>query len=348
MVQHSMESIKTVLQPYGVEPYFLESFGKVHKVYSNKGTLAIKEIETKKGVDFVRNIHYLYQRGYNNIVPIFPTQDGRYAVWSNDRLYYIMPWLANEEKENRVEKNQMLFRELARMHTLSSKEVEINKEERNEHYEMLTSRWEKEQQFLEEYVEQCENSEYMSPFQLYFCMYYNELTQALKYSQRKFNEWYEESKENEKVRTVIIHGKLSNEHYLFDERGKGYMHNFEGSKVAAPFHDLLPFLTRTLKNYPKPYDECLEWLNVYFQHFSFRKEEMQLFLSYLAYPSSLIAITERYYHTPVEKRNEQRFVRKLQRYYWFMKNTEYVVMQLEEIERKKKEQEEKAKEEAAE
>ncbi len=339
-MEQPLEALRPVLQPYGVEPYFVESFGKISKVFSNKGTLAVKKLSPQNGVDFVRNIQTLFQRGYNRIVPIYPTLDGRYAVWNEGSLFYVMPWLINQDREDRFEKHQKLFRELARLHTLSSQDVKINKEERESHYELLTTRWEKEQQFLDEYIDTCERVTYMSPFQYHYCMYYKDASQALKFSRKMLDEWYEETKELEKVRTVITHGKVSSEHFLYDDRGMGYFHNFEQSKVASPFHDLLPFLSRTLKTYPKYYEECVEWLTTYFHHFAVRNEERQLFMSYLAYPSSVIAVVEKYFHTPKHKRNERKSLKKLQRHYWLLKNTEYVVMRLDEMERQKKEAEE--------
>ncbi|WP_205169338.1 spore coat protein YsxE [Bacillus pakistanensis] len=331
-------NLNEILKPYGVTPHFVENNGKVKKIFSNKGTLALKEISATTGVDFVRNVQRLFQLGYNRIVPIYPTLDGRYAVWNKDKLYYCMPWVLNEYKEDQFEKNKKLFRELARLHTISSKEITIAKEEREDHYEELTSRWEKEQEFLEEFVEACEKETYLSPFQLIYCLYYHDVSQALRFSRKKFDEWYEETKDHDKVRTVIVHGKISSEHFLYDERGYGYFHNFEGTRVGSPIHDLLPFLSRTLKSYPKYYDECIEWLMTYFQHISFRNEEMKLLLSYLAYPSTVISVVKKYFHTPKSKRNEMKFVKKIQRHFWLLKNTEYIIMRIDEYERQKKEQ----------
>lgn len=42
-------------------------------------------------------------------------------------------------------------------------------------------------------------------------------------------------------------------------------------------------------------------------------------MSYLAYPSSVIAVAEKYFHTPKDKRNERKSVKKLQRHYWLLK-----------------------------
>ncbi|MGF2617278.1 spore coat protein YsxE [Rossellomorea vietnamensis] len=341
------QNLTAVLKAYGVQPHFAEEFGRVKKVYTEKGTLAVKKIPAGTGVDFVRNVQHLFQSGYHRIVPIYPTLDGRYAVWQDNDLYYVMPWLANEVKENRFERHQTLFRELARLHTLSSKEQKIGKEEREEHYETVNARWEKEQGFLEEYIELCEKEWYMSPFQLSYCMYYGDASQALKFSRKKFDSWYEESKDLEKVRSVVVHGKISSEHFLYDDRGSGFFSNFEQTRIASPIHDLLPFLSRTLKTYPKAYDECFDWLMTYCSHFSFRSEEKLLFLSYLAYPSGLISVVKKYHDTPKDKRNEVKFLRKLQQHYWLLKNTEYIVMKWEEWEQRKKEAQQQAQEGAS-
>ena len=90
----------------------------------------------------------LYHRGYNRIVPIYPTMDGRYGVLHENDLYYLMPWLPNEEKEDRNEKHQKMFRELARLHTLSVKDIQLSKEQRKEHYDQTVWQWERETEFF--------------------------------------------------------------------------------------------------------------------------------------------------------------------------------------------------------
>ena len=103
------------------------------------------------GTDFIRHVQFLYHKGYNRIVPIYPTLDGRYAVLYENTLYYLMPWLANEEKEDHHEKNKQLFRELARLHTLSTREVPIRNEERKAHFETTMHVLEKDEEFLTVY-----------------------------------------------------------------------------------------------------------------------------------------------------------------------------------------------------
>ncbi|MDP4156379.1 MAG: spore coat protein YsxE [Bacillota bacterium] len=321
-------ALRPILNHYQIEPFFIEDFGKVQKIYSQKGNFALKKIDPQTGTDFIRHVHFLYQKGYNRIVPIYPTADGRYAVLHDKDLYYLMPWLPNEVTETRSERHRQLFRELARLHTLSAKEIPVKKEERTEHYEKTISQYEKNQEFLDGFVEECEKKTYMSPFELLFCLYFNEIGQALRFSKAKFEEWYENTKEQEKARSVIIHGKISSEHFLYDERGYGYFTNFEQAGFGSPIHDMLTFLSRTLNTRPKRNDECIEWVHHYHQYFPFKPDEKLLFLSYLAYPIPLIQVVEKYYHKEPHKRNELQFVRQLLRKYWHHKNTEYVAMRL--------------------
>ncbi|UQD52911.1 spore coat protein YsxE [Bacillus methanolicus] len=336
-----LKEVAPILRAYQVEPYFVEDFGRIQKIYSNKGVFALKKIFPSNGTDFIRHVQFLYQKGYNRIVPIYPAADGRYAVLHQNYLYYLMPWMPNEERENQSERNKQLVRELARLHILSAREININTEERKEHYENTMLEWDKEKEFIEGFMERSEKKWYMSPFELLFCLYYHEISQALLFSKRKLEDWYEKTKDQEKARSVLVHGKVSAEHFLLDERGYGYFINFERSKSGSPFHDLLPFLSRSLKSLPKQAEDYVDLVYTYFKYFPFKEDEMLLFLAYLAHPGKIIRTAENYFKKQAGK-NERKFVQQLQRHYWQLKNTEYVVMRIEEIEQRKKEAEEKA------
>ncbi|WP_338470417.1 spore coat protein YsxE [Niallia sp. XMNu-256] len=341
----SNQTVTAILQNYGLTPTFIESLGKVTKVYTNQGVYALKKIDANQGIDFIRYVQSLYQSGYNRIVPIYPTLDGRYGILYNHQLYYLMPWLANAEKGD----HSKLFRELARLHTLSAREVKVNKEHRKAHFDKSIEELEREEALINELLGEYERKIYMSPFELLFCTYYPTIKHALTFSKRKLNEWYEATKEKDKARIVIIHGKLSNDHFLFDEKGYGYFSNFEKTSIGSPIHDLLPFMVKTLRGFPKESEELVEWLYTYFKYFPFQDEEMGLFLSYLAQPSFIIKTSERLFREGNKRqRHERRAVKKLQREFWLLKNIEYVVSRIDEIERHKKiqQQQEQQQEEA--
>ena len=187
---NQLEPLIPILKNYQVKPYFVEEHGNIKKIYSDKGTFALKKIVPTTGTDFVRHVHLLYQKGFNRIVPIFPTMDGRYGVLHDKNLYYLMPWMSNEIKEDRTHKHLQLFRELARLHTLSAKEINVNKDEREEHYDKTIALLDKNQELLDGFIDECEKKTYMSPFELLFCLYYNEISQALRFSKTKFEELF--------------------------------------------------------------------------------------------------------------------------------------------------------------
>lgn len=340
----SLKKLAPILKNnYGIDPYFVESSGNIHKIYSNKGGFILKKIDPHQGIDFIKYVQTLYQKGFNRIVPIYPTVDGRYAVLDNQELYYLMPWLPNEEKEERTERQKQLFRELARLHTISVKEIPVKKEERTEHFEKTIQELDREEEFLLDAIETCERKIYMSPFELMFCTYYHDLNQALKFSKRKLEEWYEATKDLEKVRVAVNHGKLSNDHFVYNEKGYGYFINFENAHIGLPSHDVLPFLAKSLRGYPKQAEEIVEYIYMYFKYFPFKDDEMALFLSYFAHPGTVMKTAERFFQEG-KNRNERKAVQKLQRDYWQLKNTEYIVMRIDEIERQRKLEEETRKE----
>jgi spore coat protein YsxE len=330
-------NLKQIASFYGLKLKFAEKFGRAYKIYTDKGEFALKKIDANRGIDFLQYVQLLYQKGYYRIVPIYPALDGRYAILAGNSLFYLMPWLENREREGQSKKHQELFRELARLHTISAKEIDISPQDRKEHFEATVSRWEKEEEDLERFVERSEQSWYMSPFELLFCMIHHEVALAQRYAVGKLREWFELTKEETKARSVIIHGKFSPEHFLYHPSGFGYFANFEQAGMASPIHDLLPYLARTMETYPKRYDECMEWLHIYLKYFPLRREEMLLFLSYLAQPGKVFQTVYAYFSG--NKKNELKFVQELQRHYWHMKNTEYIVMSLNEYESRMRDQE---------
>ncbi|WP_019242778.1 MULTISPECIES: spore coat protein YsxE [Bacillus] len=334
--EKNQKDIEFIINQYELQFQYSESFGRVFKVYTTEGTFALKKISPLHSMDFIKHVQRLYQRGYNRVVPIYLTSDGRYGVLYQNNLYYLMPWLNNEDYGERNEKHKQMFRELARMHVLTAKDLKIEKEDREIHYQKTTDTWEKQQKFLEEFIERCEKKWYMSPFELMFCSYYYDVSQALSFSTKKLEEWYDKTKDDEKVRTVVIHGKISIKHFLINDRGAGYFINFENSKSAPQHFDLLPFFVKYCNSYPARCDECIEWLYHYYKYYPMREEEMMLFLSYLAYPTQFLQTVEAYHERKYDLQSEYQYVKQLQKNYWQLKNIEYIVMKIDEIEAQKK------------
>lgn len=86
-------------------------------------------------------------------------------------------------------------------------------------------------------------------------------------------------------------------------------------------------------------EDCIDWLLIYYKYFPLKEEEKQLMLSYFTHPTAFLRVVKKYHKQPaVVRKKERKFSQQLQRQYWQLKNTEYVVSRLNEIERQRKAQ----------
>jgi len=332
MEKNRIEEVTPILLHYGIEPFFVEKYGNVRKVYSNKGVFALKEIPKDKNVWFIQEVNNLSQKGFSRYVPIYPTRMGQYTVEHDEKQFYIMPWLTNEIREGHPSKYEQMFFEIGRLHSLSEEETTVKKESVQRLYEETLGLWETDEKFLVYFLDKCEKTIYPTPYQLTFMLHYQDFQRAISFAKNKFEEWYESAKDLEKVRTVLIHGKFSFDHFLYDERGYGYFTNFEETKRGSPIHDLLPIFFRALKTYPKRNEDCIKWFLHYEEKYPLRDYEKLLFFSYFATPHEFIKQIIAYDVTP--NKNERLEVEQLQKNIWYLKNTEYVIMRILEEEQR--------------
>ncbi|RAK21367.1 spore coat protein YsxE [Anoxybacillus vitaminiphilus] len=331
-----LEQYRPILQQYRLQADYIEDYGKTKKIYTRAGVFALKELSMPQQLQTIHNAYRFFAK---KAIPLFLAHNGHPFVAYRGRYYYLMPWISDEAKEERHERHLPLFRDLAQIHQTSLKEVEINEEALTNYYNSIKERQEKQREFLQSYIETCENEWYMSPFQLQFCTYFHETMQAYWFAQTQLENWYEKMKETKKWRVAVVHGNVSLSHYVYAEKGNGYFLSLERSHIAPPLSDLLHFFQKYLRTYPIMCDECVNWFIEYEQAFPVQEEETALFLSYLAEPEMIYRMVHQYVNQS-KKMDERRQVSQLQKAYWFMKNSEYFIMRLTEIEEKKKAQEE--------
>ncbi|WP_159439946.1 spore coat protein YsxE [Bacillus sinesaloumensis] len=332
-----MSRIGPILKKYNLQPISFEQLGKVTKVVTNKGIFALKSISSKINPSFPTYLQQLFQQGFSRAVPIFPTIEGKYLVFYNQKFHYLMPWLKSDPPEHRGDYYHTFIKEVARIHLTTVRKQPINEKEITAHYEEVIKRWEERSQFLENFVDKAEQKWYMSPFELQFCTYFYETSLASSFARRQMDKWYELIVEKKDYRTALTLNNLSHTHFLFDENGRGYLSNFEKAGFGNPTNDLVSIYYHNLKTYPTLCTDCLEWFETYHGRFPLREEEFHLFLSYLSFPEPIYRCVRNYIEHK-EKRTEREHVQRLQRAYWLTKNIEFVAVKLLEAEEKRKEE----------
>ncbi|MEC1262911.1 spore coat protein YsxE [Bacillus swezeyi] len=334
-----MEDIQSVLNEYGLRAEYIEPVSsKVWKVYTDHGVFALKKLEASRNARFTEQMIMLEEKGYRHFVPVYRNRGGEFLTGAGAEVCYLMPWLALEREEERDQKHEYLFKEIALLHQKTEKELGMRREDILRHYQRTKSEWEAQKRKYEEMVSRAETEWYMSPFQLQAAMYYRETISAVDFALSRLDEWQEAIKDKESSRIVLNHGQLSVRHFLYNDMGTGYFTNFEKTGYAPPANDLIVFYTRMFKTNPVMCTDCVNWFYTYHNVYPLQEEEIRLFLSYMAYPGAVFSVLDRY---QTEKRiGEQEACTRLLKAYWQMKNAEPLVMNILETEENRKLQEE--------
>jgi spore coat protein YsxE len=315
-LKQSWQRYVPVLRTYHLHVDYIEENGKVKKVYTNKGTFALKELHS---FEQWQAIEQAYRLRLPMVPPIYEAMPNQPLVRFREQFYYLMPWLKKPK-----ETNAHFFRDLATWHKHSIKERTVTAEEIQRYYDERKNESNKEKQFLNDYMEKCEQQWYMSPFQLQFCTYFHEVMRAYLFSEQMLERWHEVLTEKKKIRVAFIHGNPSFDHYVEGQNGARYFISMEHAKWAAPFHDLFLFFHSYLRTYPFMCDDGVRWMNDYEQELPLSEDEQALFYSYLAYPHMLYRLVYEYEHHR-SHHTERQYVARLQKAYWQIKNIEYVI-----------------------
>lgn len=333
-----IEDLKPFLVHYDIHPEYTEEISsKATKIHTNSDTYVIKWLPNTNNPLFIDAYRILKQQNYNTFVPIIKNKYNQFLTQQNGQFAYLMPWLPNETEDEHDARHQYMFKEVAAMHNRTKKEINLNGKEAGAHYETLLSHWKETKTHFEAFVDQCEQKIYLSPFELQAVTCFIEASRAIDFSIQKLKEWSEEMEGKQKTRIVLNHGKISGHHFLYDRDGTGYLTNFEYAKYSSPIDDFLLFMNRTANTYPVQCNDCVNWFYTYQKFFPYTKDEMLLFLSYLAYPNRICRIIKSY----IKKSGDHSELKKTQeliKAYWQFKNIEFFVMKISEIEEHKKNQ----------
>jgi spore coat protein YsxE len=324
MSREHIEMYVPVLQQYGIKPFRVDNYGKVKKVYTNVGTFALKEITDVREMEAIHQSYIFYGK---HSVPLYLSKQGLpFATYG--RHYYLMPWISAVERKEKRERVRSFFRNLAYLHQKSLRQIDVNEEAIRNYYENKKREWEKQRFFLQLYVENCENTWYMSPFQLQCCTYFHEMMRAYWFAETELEKWYEKIKETKKWRIAWIHGKARLPHYIEMGNNHRYFFSWERASWNSPLFDVIMALRYHMRTFPPVGDEWVEGVEEYEKTLSLSEEERSFFFSHLAQPHFVYRCIYEYETKRQNGKSEREYVSELQRRYFAMKNIEHVVTRL--------------------
>ncbi|MGM7702202.1 spore coat protein YsxE [Pseudalkalibacillus sp. Hm43] len=301
-----------ILYYYDLFPERVESYGKVQRITSKKGTFALKE--THMGPEemnwFLHCMERLHELKYDHVVPITPTKYGDPYVVVNNRYYYVTKWHEHDSR-NQFAYEDFIIDELGKLHANTVKAQSFSEEVVNDSYAGLLRRFEHRQLEMERFTEVAERQTYISPFELRYLSQFHKMMRIAEEAKHRVTEWYNGCAEHQRYRSVLCHGRPFRGHVVQDQLGEGNFINFERAILDTPVRDLAYFF-RTAAQYPEWSEHnAMQWLNRYESHLPLLMEEKALLASYLKFPEPVFSTIQLYQGSPDTSQLD--LVRKLDR-----------------------------------
>ncbi|WP_349408043.1 spore coat protein YsxE [Pseudalkalibacillus sp. SCS-8] len=301
-----------ILYYYDLYPEKIESYGKVQKITTKRGTFALKEtsMDLEQMNWFLHCMERLHELKYDHVIPITPTKYGDPYVLVNNRIYYVTKWYEHDSQSSLLYED-FIIDELGKLHVNTVKAQTFSEEVVKDSYSGLVRRFEHRQLEMERFTEVAERQTYISPFELRYLSRFHKLMRIAEEAKQKVHDWYRSCEENKRYRSVLCHGRPFRGHVVQDQFGEGHFINFEKAILDTPVRDLAYFF-RTAAQYPEWSEQnAIGWLNRYETHLPLLPEEKLLLASYLKFPEPVFATIQTYQGSPDLSQLE--LVRKLDR-----------------------------------
>jgi spore coat protein YsxE len=228
------KELKSVLSHYRLFTPVLKQYGKVTKVYTATGTYALKEANFSQ--ENLRSFQVGDQQFYKS-VPVVLTSTGQRYFMSNNRVYYLTPWMA-ERKLAPIEKIKAMLEDVAVAHKKTADKVPFHSQWKRNYQYTLERSIISAQATIERYIAIAEKQEYMSPFHYLFCGYFPSWMADINRYNANLQRWKELIQPKKEIRLVLTHGKLSSDHFLCTTNGN-YFLNVENIHWNVPQFDLV-------------------------------------------------------------------------------------------------------------
>ena len=122
----------------------------------------------------------------------------------------------------------------------------------------------------------------MSPADYLIARNISMIYKSLVFAKENISIWYKMVEDSRRVRMVTIHNNVSLEHYL--KQDKPYLISWDKTTKDMPIFDLVSLY----KNHYLDFD-FVDILDIYLKKYPLSKEEMTLFLTFIAIPGKIKA-----------------------------------------------------------
>lgn len=276
MDESLMKKYGPIIDNYEIKPQYLEEISSVLKIYSGQQTFSLKKTTKARFSKALQSIETLHQKSYRKFVPFYRTVNGQLMVEHENFVYYLMPWIPVEHYVG--VSFQDVMTEAARLHLHTIKYKKVSENQFLSMYHQVKTEWEKRQHDFRTFLEVCESKLYMSPYELFYCLHYHEISRLEGLAIEQLDKWYSLMEAERDIREALCHGYLSPDH-LLKATDRSYFINFERSFFGSPVYDLAAFFLAAFYENLNYTQEAIGWLQEYEQQLRFFDKE-RVFLKF--------------------------------------------------------------------
>lgn len=213
-----MKEINNVLKKHDLRTNYYEKRGHAIIVNSNKGKLVLKKKSNNDIYD------YLDSRSFN----YYPK-----TIFDDD--YMIMEYL-EESKIPDDQKILDLINLVSLLHSKTTHFKNVDIDEYKKNYEDLKGNINYLLNYYDDLMTIIESKVYMSPRELLLARNISIIFNALNYTNNKLDDWYNNVKDKNRRRYVVIHNNLDLNHFIRNKNP--YLLSWDKSKIDIPIYDL--------------------------------------------------------------------------------------------------------------
>lgn len=213
--------------------------------------------------------NYLRLKDFQNFLPPEEVTDS----------YEIYPFI--KEKNIPIEDKAIeLINILSLLHTKTTTYQEVNKEKLEEDYDKIKQ----EILYLKNYYldlqDFLETREFMAPAEYILMINISKFHKALKYAERKLDDWFQEKQNTIKERVVQVHKNITLDHFLIGDNS--YFINWDKSTKATVIYDFLNFYKNEFSSL-----EMSSLFDQYQSKYEYTKDELLLFQALISIPKKI-------------------------------------------------------------
>ncbi len=268
-----MKKINDLLRKLNIKPQKYQKEGKVYIVCDGEHKYVVK-----------KNDHpiyeYLNQRNFD-YYPNTVVKDG-----------YEIASFEEEIKRPDEEKILDLVSLVSLLHAKTTYYKSVNEYDFQDIYETLLSEIADVKNYYDNLMDTIESEIFMSPSSYFLARHITQIYNAISYCEYHLKKWYEENKNNTKMRQSIIHNNLSLNHYINNK-----LISWNQAKFSSPVFDIYHLYKETYCDFV--WEEIMK---SYHNKYPLKNNELELFYILISIPNKIELNDDEYHNTIVVNR----------------------------------------------